>query len=453
MTLNFNISEFAIFFIASVVVILLNGFFVALEYAIISIRASKIEELVQKNVKGAKRVEKVIENKEKVISGIQVGITMSSLALGFLSGDYFEPLMADVLSILNPSLRTFGLVLAFLLSTFFLVVFGELVFKNIALKYNVFIGLHGTYFLNKIMFILKPFVYVIYGTANLFLRAIGLGNVKENLIHNENEIKVIIERSKKEGILDLRESEIILNSFELSDKITKEIMVPRSDIAILRSDLSYLEGLEKLAISGHTRLPIYDVESESILGTVNVKDAMKHLVKKLKSRKIPDKIDFQEIMRKIDYVPDTMPIISLLEYLQNKKRRVAYVVNEFGQMIGMVSIEDITEELVGQIQDEYDKEARLIEPIVDGFIIDGRTPLTLFNDFFQTSLESEFSVTLGGFLIERHGYFPKVNELIEVNCNNKLFQFIITNLSKNKVATIKVKELELENDSSEIESI
>ena len=163
MTLNFDVSQFGIFFVAAIVVIFLNGFFVALEYAIISIRASKVEALIQNNVKGARRLEKVIEEKEKVISGIQVGITMSSLALGFLSGDYFEPLMADVLSLINPSLRTFGLVFAFLLSTFFLVVFGELVFKNIALKYNVFIGLHGTYLLNKMMFILKPFVYVIYG--------------------------------------------------------------------------------------------------------------------------------------------------------------------------------------------------------------------------------------------------------------------------------------------------
>ncbi|MFX1283036.1 MAG: hemolysin family protein [Promethearchaeota archaeon] len=433
---DFDIIGFIFALILAFMLVLMNGFFVAAEFALVSVRPSRIEELVRKTgSRRAKAVQLAIKNQDEVISATQLGITMASLALGFLAGASIEPVIESLFEALG--FITFldklgvlvllgglslGALLAFSMTTYMHVVLGELAPKSMALQYPERTSLWVAKPLHWFALLFKPIIWLFNQTGWLILALFGISPiVGHRSVHSEDELKLLITQSEKAGILEESETAILKRTFDLPDTQVRMIMTPRYEMKTITISDEFEEIVKTVNDSGHSRFPVFDEGREKIIGFLYAKDLLNYLELFLDTDNIDHKkkkVDITQLLRETDYVPETMRADLLLKKLQNTKRHSAIVVDEFGEVVGLITLEDILELLVGDIQDEYDYEPAEITPSdeTEGESkVSGQTSLDDFNDYFNTKFQSDFSVTIGGFIQEKLGRLPVEKEVFKID--------------------------------------
>lgn len=449
--IEFELTAFILFTVLALIFVLLNGFFVAAEFALVGVRRSSIEDLAQKGVGRAKVVLKALDHQDHIISATQLGITMASLALGFVAGSYFEPVIEHMFDDFLPNLAigiSVGAVVALAATTYAHVVLGELVFKSVALQYPEGTSLWVARPLSWFSTIASPVIKLFNGTAWLILAVFGVKPVPGAHVHSEDELKLLITQSQQAGILDESETVILSRAFDLADTSIREIMTPRTELVSIDVEEDFHTILKKVIKTGHSRFPVHEESPDNVVGFLYAKDLLSYLDLLLENHlEGPLEPNLRNILREPDFVPEIMKADKLLEKFQNSKRQVAIVLNEFGGVVGLISLEDVLELLVGDIQDEYDSEPIDIVRSENGELVSGQTSLDDFNDYFKTSLASEHSVTIGGLITEKIGRFPEEEESVVI----ENYRIQVKKLENRRIQTLLINQVVLETDVGDSE--
>jgi len=386
--------------------ILTNGFFVAAEFSLVKVRASQLDVKAQRGSSRAKLAKSLLEKLDAYLSATQLGITLASLALGAIG----EETISHILQRVFPSLEGVAnhgvsLTIALTLLTFFHVTIGEQIPKMIGIKYCLPVILFIAWPLRIFYFICSPFIWFLNQTSNLVLRIIGVKKVGEEDFHSEEELRLILTESEEGGAIKPSENELIQNVFDFDDRIVKQVMVPQNRIVAIDVELGRNEVTKRVIEEGFSRLPIYLGDMDNIIGIVHSKDLLKALIdNKFKSIK--------EIMRPVHFIPESMKINELLRDFQKHHYQMAIVTNEFGSTAGLVTMEDIIEELVGEIQDEHDEETPNVEKKSESeYIVNAQAAIQDVNQALPIALpENPQYETVSGYINYIFGRIPGIND-------------------------------------------
>src|SRR5213082_461339 len=387
--------------VAVAALILLNAFFVAAEYGLVTSRRTRIVELEHQGNRRARTVVQIVGDPPQFISAMQLGVTLTSLGIGAL-GEHalskaFDNVLATVLAI----------ALAYLILTFFHVVIGELVPKGIALGHSEGVALWVSAPVRAFFVVTGPLVWVLMLSTELVLRLFGLQPPGSELdVHSEAELKMLVSASTERGEIETEEREMLYKVFDFADKEVSDVMVPRPDVVALSIDLPPEEALAAVIDSPFTRYPVYRESLDDIVGVLHVRD----LFSEMHDRGIAA-VNLDDIVRPAHIVPETKDLAALLAEFRRANQHMAIVVDEYGGMEGIVTLEDLLEEIVGEIEDEYDLPDERIERVDEHTIrIDGTFPIDDFNEQFGTDLPVEDFHTMGGFVFGLLGRAPEVGD-------------------------------------------
>ena len=394
--------------------VLTNGIFVAAEYAIVRVRRTRIEQLIGDGVTGATVVRQTLEQIDRFISATQVGVTLCSLMLGWRGEDFcehwVEKLFVQIFPAESAAFWAHGVAIAVALFmiTFVHVVVGEIMPKSVALQFPERIALYLARPMQLFQITFRPLVWLLNGTSGVFLKIFGLKVADAHtLAFSEEELLMLLSESKKAGVVSAEEQRMLQRVFTFHDKTVREIMTPRPDMDALDLHAS-LDAIKKAFEMGYSRLPVYDGNLNNIKGIVYVKDLLYTL-------QDPKLIKLVDLLREPVFVPETMPVSALLKDFQKGKIHMAIVVDEFGDTAGLVTLEDAIEELVGEIQDEYDYEPAEIQRAPDGSLIFvGKTSMARFAEIFPKFVPPEGSFeTVAGLVFQLAGRVPKENDVFK----------------------------------------
>jgi putative hemolysin len=399
--------------LAVAALILLNGFFVAAEYALVTVRRTRLQELVADGNRRAKQVLGLTAVPPRFIAAMQLGVTVTSLAIGAL-GEHaltrlFDPIMATVLAV----------AIALLLLTFFHVVVGELVPKGISLGHSERTALLVAPPVRLFFVVFRPLIWFLQKSSELTLRLLGLEPPgAEGAVYSEAELKLLLERSTVEGELEEEEQEMLYKVFDFADKEARDVMVPRPEVVVVAADMPPEECLRKVLDSPYTRFPVYRESPEHIVGVLHLRD----LLNAMNERGIAQ-VEIEQILRPPYIVPENKDIAALLKEFRRTNQHMAIVVDEYGDMEGLVTLEDVIEEIVGEIEDEFDLPDESVERIDDTHIrIDGTFPIDDFNEQFDTEVPIEDFHTMGGYVFGLLGRAPEQGD--EVVDDSLRFQVV-----------------------------
>ncbi len=416
-----------------IVLILVNAVFVVTEYAIIRVRTTELDALISGGNARAKRAKGVIASLDKYISATQLGITFVNLLLGWVGEDIFIHLLEPVFLALgvNDSLsQTLAVILGLLIITYFTITIGELAPKAFAIRKYLSAALWLSAPLIMFYKIFKPFIWLLNSSANLIIRLMGLKPlVDDSGIHSQEEIRQVIMQGRKAGVIDKTEHQLIERIFDFNDKLVKEIMVHRGDMVVLNIDDSREKIFETVTEEGYSRIPVYKDTIDNIVGVIYTKD----LISASEHRQL---IAIEDIIRPAYFVSETKNIGILMREFQKAKVHMGIVVNEYGGVEGLVTMEDIIEEITGEIMDEYDVET---PDIVKGknqeYIVNPAIPVKEFNEKFSAKIPVDGHYnTLGGFLYYVTGHIPELYERID----HAGLTFIIASKQRNTIKQVKV---------------
>ncbi|CAN5732559.1 hemolysin family protein [soil metagenome] len=398
----------------ALVLVGLNGFFVAAEFALVRVRESRIVQLEQEGSARAGVVRETLRDLDSNLSVCQVGITVASLALGWVGepavSHLIEPILAGIGVASDRVVTVVSVIIGFGVITYAHLVFGEQAPKYYSIQRAERVSLWISRPLNLFRLVLRPVVWVVNASTNFILRPWGIRLGKEMEAHSEEELRIMISSSTASGVLDPEEREYLNNIFDFGDRVAREIMVPRPDIEALTSDAPLAELAEKAAFGRYTRYPVYEEDLDNILGAVHVKDLFRA------AGEDPSGFDIREVVRECLVVPENKPIEQILREFQTRKLQMAIVIDEWGSVEGLITIEDVLEEIVGEIQDEFDEGEAAIELISDGlFAIDGRIPITEVNEHFDLDLPHEDFDTIGGYVLGSLGRPPEAGDSVEAD--------------------------------------
>ncbi|AGA69707.1 CBS domain-containing protein [Desulfitobacterium dichloroeliminans LMG P-21439] len=408
--------------VAALFLVALNAFFVAAEFSLVKVRKTRLAELSETGSKKATVALEVTSQLDAYLSASQLGITLASLGLGWLG----EPAIATLLAPLFANLvewdgvltHTVSVVIAFLLITFLHIVLGELVPKSIAIQSAEKTALWTAGPLKTFYKFFYPIIRSLNGLANLILKRWGVSPANESdLAHTEEELRMLVDASQRHGVLDKLEGKLLDNVFEFSDRVVSEVMVPRQDMVCLYIQDSMEEVLHVVKTTGHTRYPLCDDDKDNVIGLVHMLDLL-CLPEERATKSIAD------LKRDILIVPEGMPISHLVQKMRAQRTHLAVVVDEFGGTAGMVTIEDLIEELVGEIYDEFEskEQAEIIKGAEGEYLINGRVLLDDLVDLLEIDFEEETVSTLGGFVFNRLGRKPAKGDTIDFQ--NYIFSVI-----------------------------
>lgn len=412
-----------------ILLVLLNGFFVSVEYAMVKVRIGRIDTLIEEGSKKAVSARAILSNLDAYLSACQLGITLASLALGWLG----EPAIATIIGPLLTSLGigdttvyVISLVIAFMLITILHIVLGGLAPKTIAVNKAEAVLLLTAGAMNIFYKLMFPFIWVVNNLAFGLLRVFRLAPPSElGNAHTEEEIRILMQESNKSGLIDNTEMALVDNIFEFADTMAREIMIPRTEMICLNNHLSVEENVN-IAFEGmRTRYPVCEGDKDHILGFIHIKDLIRDSVPK-----------YSELIRPILTVPESIQISALLKLMQRAKTQIAILIDEYGGTSGMVTLEDIMEEIVGEIQDEFDEERPGVEKLgEDEHSIDGLMLIEEINDLLGLHMDTNDYDTLGGWLyskLEIHP--PQKGQSIEFDQH----LFIVEEMDHKRIARIKV---------------
>jgi putative hemolysin len=410
--MNLPITE--LLFIA--ILTILEAFFVASEIALVSIRRSRVEQLIDEGNRGARRVRRLLDDPGRFLAVAQIGLTF----LGFFASAYAAVSLVDRLTglleqvaALRDSAAGIALVIVTILLALFTIVFGELVPKTLALAYPERFALGLARPIDLLGRVFGPLVALLTGITRSVARPFGADVSREAQI-TADELKLIIERGGQQGILEAEEEQMINAVIELGDRRLHEVMVPRTDIVALPAKASFEEAIDTIVQEGHSRVPVYEDSIDEVVGILYAKDLLPYLKTGAEPRP-----PIRSILRTPVFAPESMTIDDLLHDFQRKKVHIAIVLDEYGGTAGLVSIEDLLEEIVGEIQDEYDVEEEMVVRLSDDEIrIDGRVAVDELADLFDTTLaledEAEYD-TIGGLVFHRIGRVPVPGDQVEID--------------------------------------
>lgn len=427
--------------ILAFVFVLLNAFFVLSEFAIVKIRKSKLEELSKDGVKNAKMAYEITNSLDSYLSATQLGITISSLALGWIG----EPAVAMLIekpinSIFETNatvIHSISFIISFTFITLLHVVLGELVPKSVAIATPEKSVLFVAKPLHAFWVIFKPFIAVFDFLAGGILKLIGIRPAGENEIaHSEEEIKIIVAESLKGGVLDSIETQIIKNAVDFSDTVAKEIMTPRKQMICLNAQKSYEENYKKVIDSKYTRFPYIDGSKDSVLGMIHIRDILQS-----------DKKDFNKIVRRILIVPENSSIASILSMMNKERISAALVIDEYGGTSGLITMEDIIEEVLGDINDEHDESEVKFKSIKDGiYELVGTYEIEDFEEITGVNFDDDIEeITIGGYVFNLIGRLPKAGDKTE----DENFIYEVLKMDGNIIQTLKAIKKEKNKDDEE----
>ncbi|MCX7737328.1 MAG: hemolysin family protein [Candidatus Kapabacteria bacterium] len=408
-------TELILNILLTVLLVLLNAFFVAAEFAIVKVRISQIELRVRSGSRLAKLTKHLILHLDAYLSATQLGITLSSLGLGWIGEPVVAKVLIDIihflgLGISEQLIHKISLPLAFVLITILHIVFGELAPKSLAIQRSEQVSLFIALPLRLFYFIFSPFIWILNGFANLFIKLIGFEPVTESQnLHSSDELRYIIEESSKSGSIEPTEHKLIENIFEFKDTPIKQIMVPRGKIVAIEASMTINQAVELFKSEGYSRMPIFDQSIDNIIGIVFAKDLIGINLESGNE-------SVKNYMKQAFFVSEEEKISNIMKIMQRDKIHLAIVLDEFGGTAGLVTMEDILEEIVGEIQDEYDEEIPLIEKISETeFQVNPSVPINDANDTLPFPLpEDEEYETIGGLVISKLGRIPEINEVIDL---------------------------------------
>lgn len=388
--------------------VLLNGFFVAAEFALVKVRASQLDLKAQKGSGRAKLAKSLLEKLDAYLSATQLGITLASLALGAVGEEVISQIVERSFTkwgLTEATIHSISLPIALALLTFVHVTLGEQIPKMIGIKYCLPTTLAIAWPMRIFYFIFSPFIWSLNKTSNLILRIVGIKKLGEEDVHSEEELRMILTESEEGGAIKPSENELIQNVFDFDDRIVKQIMVPQNRVVAIDVELGRNEITKLVIEEGFSRLPIYLGDIDHVIGIIHSKDLLKALIDN-KFRTLKD------IMRPAHFVPESMKINELLRDFQKHHIQMAIVTNEFGSTAGIITMEDIIEELVGEIQDEHDEEKPNVEKKSDSeFIVNAQATIVDVNDVLPIALpENTHYETVSGYVNFIFGRIPAVND-------------------------------------------
>lgn len=414
--------------------VFLNGFFVAAEFAIVKVRASQVELKADKGNYLAKISKKIIDKLDSYLSACQLGITMASLALGWIGESVVAKLILRSFEAAGHSLdpvtaHQVALPSAFILITVLHIVFGEQVPKIFSIRHSLATTLVISLPLRIFYFILRPFIWFLNSFSNLILKMIGIEYKVGDDIHSEEELRMILTESEEGGAIKPSENELIQNVFEFDDRVVKQILIPRTKVSAIDVMSSKQEIIQRVIEEGYSRMPVYQDSLDNIVGVIFTKD----LIKVLHENNFKS---INDILRPAYFVPLNKRINELLKEFQTQHIQMAIATNEFGGTAGIVTMEDIIEELVGEIQDEYDDEKPAVEKKSETeFIVNAMANVSDVNDVLPIELpESSNYDTVSGLLNYIYGRIPAVNEKRVYGG----YEFTILKRFKHSVDTVKM---------------
>lgn len=391
------------------VLVFLNGFFVAAEFAMVKVRGSRIDTLVSDGNKRARFASNVTTNLDAYLSACQLGITLASLGLGWIGepaiADAIEPMLRK-LNFGDALIHTIAFIIAFSVITLLHIVLGELAPKTVAIRKSEQVTLWTAMPLIVFHKIMYPFIWFLNGTANGILKLIGIEPAGEHdSAHTEEEIRILMKESHKSGLIDNTELTLVDNIFDFAETNAREIMIPRTEMTCLYTNLPFEENKEIALREMHTRYPVCDGDKDNIVGFVHIKDMLKFAAQGV--------TDVRSLLRPITTVPESMQISTLLKLMQKKKTQIAILIDEYGGTSGLVTLEDIMEEIVGEIQDEFDEERPDIERRDDStHSINGLMLIEEVNSYFGLDIETDDYDTIGGWLYSQIEIPPTRNQRI-----------------------------------------
>jgi len=383
-----------------VALILLNGFFVSAEYAMVKARSSRIDTLVADGRRGAILARNITNNLESYLSACQLGITLASLGLGWIGAPAIGRILQPLVNLLGYSeavVHGISVTIAFIIITVLHIVLGELAPKTIALRKSNSVTLLSAAPITLFYKIMSPFIWLLNGLAHQILKFLHIEPESEqDSAHTEEEIRILMNESNKSGLINNTELALVNNIFGFAETTAREIMIPRTEMICLYKHVPREENIE-LAYDGmRTRYPLCDGDKDNIIGFIHIKDLLR-----------TSEIEYPNIVRPIITVPESIHISALLKLMQRGKSQIAILIDEYGGTSGLVTMEDIMEEIVGEIQDEFDEERPGIEKIRDDeYSIDGLMLIDEINERFGLELDTNDYDTIGGWLYSRLETIP-----------------------------------------------
>ena len=391
-----------------VILILINAFFASAEIAFISLNDAKIDLQVKEGNKKAKKIQNMLKNPSKFLATIQIGVTLAGFLSSAFASDTFADKLAPALNVWIPSIsistwKSISIIIITIILSYFTLVFGELVPKRIAMKYYEKVSFASIGIIKTISVITAPFVKFLTFSTNIISKLFGVTGEEEDNV-TEEEIRMMVDVGEEKGTIKEEEKEMINNVFEFNDKFVSEIMVPRNKIFALDIDMTISEVIEKLSEDmRYSRIPVYDETMDNIKGIIYIKDLL--LSNKNKNSKI------KSLIKEAYFVSETKRVNELFQELRKDKKQIAIVLDEYGGTAGMVTMEDILEEIVGEIYDEYDKETDKFKKIDNNtFLFDASIALYDVEKFLDIDIKEEDVDTLGGYLIKQLDRIPKDGE-------------------------------------------
>ncbi|MBI5686345.1 MAG: HlyC/CorC family transporter [Verrucomicrobia bacterium] len=397
-----------------VLFVVANGFFVAAEFSLVSVRRSRIEQLVAEGHRRAGVVQAALRDLDRYIAGTQVGITMASIALGWIG----EPVLAHLLERLwtflpapAASAASHGLAvaIAFTLITFLHVVFGELVPKSVALQRTEPVALWIAPPMRWAVLLFQPLIWSLNGVGNFVLRRVGLEPAGEShSVHSPKELQILVRQSRQAGLLEEMESNLLQRTFRFSEATARDVMVPRNDIMALDSSQPAEKLLEEAAQANHTRLPVYVDSIDNVIGILHLQDLFRQL------RRNPAHLNLRELLRPALVVPESIRLDRLLLTFQQKRAQMALVVDEHGGVAGLLTLDDVVEEIVGDVEETEAASVPGIRIAKDGrVLVRGDVRLRDLNEKLGWQLSDPAASTIAGLVINRLGRLAVVGDCIE----------------------------------------
>ena len=437
-------------FIILILILATNGFFAAAEVSLISVRQSRLREMAEHGQAGAQSALNLLANPGRLLSVTQFGVTLASLGLGWAGEDTLYRLLRDALgsfplNIAPVLLHGLAFAMAFLVISYAHVIFGEVVPKNLAIEKADRVAILAAPVLLVFYRISQPFVIVIERSAALILRLLGLSEREGRRGHSLEELKFIVQSSSRDGQLQPFEQDAIQRLIELSDYYAREIMTPRHSVVSLPVDADLDQVLSVMTEHKYTRIPVYEERPEQIIGFIHYKDLIRVWDERRfahERRRATRPFRLRRFVRKPLVVPETKPLNQLIDEFRKNHTHMALVVDEFGTVTGLVTLEDLLEQVFGDIGDEHD--AIRPEPSVHEKVLEleGTTTIRELENRYNVVLPGEAGFeTLAGFLLFQFGYIPKENDSIEYGGR----RFTIRQMDRNRIATVTIEKLEPKN--------
>lgn len=421
-----------------VILIALNGFFAASEIAMITLNDNKIRLQAEEGDKKAKLIKKLLDNPSGFLATIQIGITLAGfLASAFASESFAYRIVnlikATGIAIPETVLKTVSMVLITLILAYFTLVLGELVPKRLAMKKAEPISMFAIGPLNILSKITYPFVKFLTLSTNFFVRLFGVDPNEEDEQVTEEEIRMMVDVGEEKGTIDEIEKVMINNIFEFDNKTAEEIMTHRTRIAALPVDASFSQAINLINVEKYSRIPVYEGNIDNIVGVLQTKDIIEFI-----SKNSPHtSFDLKNIIRQPYFVPASKRTDELFRELQRQKNHFAIIIDEYGGTAGIVTIEDLIEEIVGNIFDEYDEEEKFVDKVDENtFMINGSSSLDLVADYLEVELPTEDYETLSGFIVGQLGRIPKKDDKPTVEFNGLLFK--VEKVENKRISKVKV---------------